>query len=61
MQSESIKTREVTDLATYRTRKVRVPADLREAIQSQKDAEDALSEIARHLLNAVRVITSRRF
>lgn len=60
MQSEITKPKEVTDLATYRTRKIRVPIHLKEALPTPKDAEEALNEVARHLLMAVRVITARK-
>jgi hypothetical protein len=33
---------------------------IREALPTPKDAEDALNEVARHLLMAVRVITARK-
>lgn len=60
MRSETTKPREVIDLAAYRTRRVRVPIHLKEAGPAPKDAEEALNEVARHLLMAVRVITARK-
>ena len=60
MRSEITKPKEVTDLAAYRTRRVRVPIHLKEAAPTPKDAEEALNEVARHLLMAVRVITARK-
>jgi len=60
MQRESTKARAVIDLSAYRTSRVRVPIHIREAKPAPKDAEEALNEVARHLLMAVRVITSRR-
>jgi len=60
MQRESSKSREIIDLDAYRTRRVRVPLHIREALPAPKDAEEALNEVARHLLMAVRVITARK-
>lgn len=60
MRSEITKPKTVIDLAAYRTRRVRVPIHLKEAGPTPKDAEEALSEVARHLLMAVTVITSRK-
>jgi hypothetical protein len=60
MPSEhTTKPREIIDLAAYRARRVRIPIHLEEAGPAPKDAEAALNEVARHLLMAVRVITSR--
>lgn len=59
MRSEITKPKEVIDLAAYRTKRVRMSIHIREAGPAPKDAEDALNEVARHLLMAVRVITSR--
>lgn len=60
MQIESTNPREIIDLDAYRTRRVRVPLHIREALPAPKDAEEALNEVARHLLMAVRVITARK-
>jgi hypothetical protein len=60
MQSETTSQRDVIDLNAYRTRRVRVPLHIREALPTPKDAEEALNEVARHLLMAVRVITARK-
>jgi hypothetical protein len=60
MQSEITNPIEIIDLTAYRTHRVRVPLHLREALPAPKDAEDALNEVARHLLMAVRVITARK-
>lgn len=60
MRSEITSQKDIIDLDTYRTHKVRVPLYIREAIPTPKDAEEALNEVARHLLMAVRVITSRK-
>lgn len=60
MQHESTNQKEVTDLTAYRARRVRVPIHIKEAGPTPKDAEEALNEVARHLLMAVRVITARK-
>lgn len=60
MQREITKQDEIIDLAAYRTSKRRIPIHLREARPAPKDAEEALNEIARHLLMAVRIITARK-
>ncbi len=60
MRSEIRKQKDVIDLSAYRARRVRVPIHLQEAKPAPKDAEEALNEVARHLLMAVRVITARK-
>lgn len=60
MRSESTNTKAVIDLSAYRTSRVRVPIHIKEAGPTPKDAEEALTEVARHLLMAVRVITARK-
>jgi hypothetical protein len=60
MQIESTNPREIIDLDAYRTHRVRVPLHIREVLPTPKDAEEALNEVARHLLMAVRVITARK-
>jgi hypothetical protein len=60
MRSEITKSKEVIDLAAYRSSRTRVPIHIKEAGPTPKDAEEALSEVARHLLMAVRVITARK-
>lgn len=60
MRSEITEPKEVIDLAAYRAGRVRVPIHIQEAGPAPKDAEEALNEVARHLLMAVRVITARK-
>jgi hypothetical protein len=60
MRSEITSQKDIIDLDAYRARKVRVPLHIREALPTPKDAEEALNEVARHLLMAVRVITARK-
>lgn len=60
MRIESRNKKTVIDLSAYRTRRVRVPIHIKEAGPAPKDAEEALNEVARHLLMAVRVITARK-
>ncbi len=61
MRRETAKTDEIIDLAAYRAGKRRAPKiPTREPRPTPEDAEEALNEIARHLLMAVRVITARK-
>jgi hypothetical protein len=57
MQQRSENNRAVVDLLTYR--KTREMRD-QQIAEEMQDAEEAINEIARHLLQAVRIITKRR-
>ncbi|MGF6974920.1 hypothetical protein QFZ94_003370 [Paraburkholderia sp. JPY465] len=50
----------VVDLSEYRARRTRAPLHVREDAPAPMDPEEALAEIAHHLMMAVRVITGRK-
>jgi len=60
MQQESINSSVIIELDCYRSGRARAPAHDQEDGPTPKGAEEALKEVARHLLMAVRVITARK-